>query len=118
MSYFTRYFFLSTIFKLCIPESFWSLAPDCLLVLCSEFFVDWIKHAFITRFNEVSAEVYKDYTIHLAYDLAQTKQTDVSSTEQPMTACPMSIYIPLYLLCRGIAIIPNYSISTSQLAQG
>ena len=30
-------------------ESFWSLAPDCLLVLCSEFFVDWIKHAFITR---------------------------------------------------------------------
>jgi len=57
-------------------ESFWSLAPDCLLVLLSEFVVDWIKHAFITRFNEVSGDVYKDYTIHLAYDLAQTKQTN------------------------------------------
>ena len=48
------------------------------MVLCCELLVDWIKHAFITRFNEVSAEVYKDYTIHLAYDLAQTKQANVS----------------------------------------
>ena len=73
-------------------ESFWSLAPDCLLVLGAEILVDWsvqyctardrllsqefrrIKHAFITRFNEVPADVYKDYTISLAYDLAQTKQ--------------------------------------------
>jgi hypothetical protein len=55
-------------------ESFWSLAPDCLTVLGAEIIVDWLKHAFITRFNEVSAEVYKDYTISLAYDLAQTKE--------------------------------------------
>jgi hypothetical protein len=55
------------------------LAPDCLLVLGAEFLVDWIKHAFITRFNEVSAEVYKDYTTFLAYDLAQTKQKHVST---------------------------------------
>ena len=54
------------------------MAPDCLLVLGAEFFVDWLKHAFITRFNEVSAEVYKDYTISLAYDLATTKQKHVS----------------------------------------
>lgn len=65
-----------------ISESFWSLAPDCLLVLGAEFFVDWLKHAFITRFNEVSAEVYKDYTISLAYDLATTKQKHVSFSDQ------------------------------------
>ena len=59
-------------------ESFWNLAPDCLLVLGAEFLVDWIKHAFITRFNEVSADVYKNYTVFLAYDLAQTKQKHVS----------------------------------------
>ena len=59
-------------------ESFWNLAPDCLVVMGIEFLVDWIKHAFITRFNEVSAEVYKSYTIFLAYDLAQTKQKHVS----------------------------------------
>lgn len=55
------------------------MAPDCLTVLMAEFIVDWLKHAFITRFNEVSAEVYKDYTISLAYDLAQTKQKHVST---------------------------------------
>ena len=51
-----------------------------MLVLGAEFLVDWIKHAFITRFNEVSAEVYKDYTTSLAYDLAQTKQKHVSNS--------------------------------------
>ena len=50
----------------------------------AEFFVDWLKHAFITRFNEVSAEVYKDYTISLAYDLATTKQKHVSASNTVM----------------------------------
>lgn len=27
------------------------------MVLCCEFLVDWIKHAFITRFNEIPSEV-------------------------------------------------------------
>ena len=48
------------------------------MVMGAEFLVDWIKHAFITRFNEVDADVYKSYTIFLAYDLAQTKQKHVS----------------------------------------
>ena len=56
------------------------MAPDCFMVMIVEFLVDWIKHAFITRFNEVPAEVYKNYTIFLAYDLAQTKQKHVSLT--------------------------------------
>ena len=51
------------------------------MVMVCEFVVDWIKHAFITRFNEVPAEVYKNYTIFLAYDLAQTKQKHVSKSK-------------------------------------
>jgi len=49
--------------------------------MSAEFLVDWIKHAFITRFNEVPAEVYKDYTTYLAYDLAQTKQKHVKFSD-------------------------------------
>ena len=46
----------------------------------AEFLVDWVKHAFITRFNpELSVELYKVYTTNLAYDLAITKQEHVSS---------------------------------------
>ena len=67
------YFYIPT-------DSFWSLAPDCLYVFCAEFLVDWVKHAFITRFNpELSTDLYKVYTTNLAYDLAITKQTNVST---------------------------------------
>lgn len=48
------------------------------MVLLSEVLVDWVKHAFISRFNELPADVYKDYTISLAYDVAQTRQKNVS----------------------------------------
>jgi hypothetical protein len=48
------------------------------MVLFAEVLVDWIKHAFITRFNELPVDVYSDYTISLAYDMAQTRQKHVS----------------------------------------
>ena len=77
-------------------QSFWDLAPDCLWVLASEFFVDWVKHAFITRFNEIPSEVYKDYTINLAYDLAQTKQKHAFSDHSDIVSRRMG-FIPLPL---------------------
>lgn len=55
------------------------MVPDCLTVLMSEVIVDWIKHAFITRFNELPVEVYRDYRLSLAYDMAQTRQKNVSN---------------------------------------
>eukprot|EP00096_Caligus_rogercresseyi_P011143 TRINITY_DN4293_c0_g1_i1.p1 TRINITY_DN4293_c0_g1~~TRINITY_DN4293_c0_g1_i1.p1 ORF type:complete len:504 (+),score=59.00 TRINITY_DN4293_c0_g1_i1:269-1780(+) len=60
-------------------DCFWSLAPECFMIMFVEFVVDWIKHAFITRFNEVSTDVYRDYTTSLAYDLAQSKHKSSSS---------------------------------------
>ena len=33
------------------------LVPDMILVMMSEFVVDWVKHAFITKFNEIPSEV-------------------------------------------------------------
>lgn len=48
------------------------------MVLAAEIVVDWLKHAFITRFNEIPSNVYQEYTLSLAYDLAQTKQKNVS----------------------------------------
>jgi len=77
-------------------ESFWSLAPDCLLVLGAEILVDWVKHAFITRFNDLPADVYKNYTISLAYDLAQTKQKYAFSDHSDIVSRRMG-FIPLPL---------------------
>jgi len=35
------------------------------LVMLSEFVVDWVKHAFITKFNEIPSEV--DYCFIVRY---------------------------------------------------
>ena len=40
-----------------VTEHFWVLVPDMILVMLSEFVVDWVKHAFITKFNEIPSEV-------------------------------------------------------------
>ena len=38
-------------------EHFWVLIPDIILVMLAEFLVDWVKHAFITKFNEIPFDV-------------------------------------------------------------
>lgn len=58
-------------------KQFWILIPDCLTVLMVEIFVDWFKHAFVTRFNEISNDVYEDYSLSLAYDLVGSKLKSV-----------------------------------------
>ena len=34
-----------------------TLFPVLMMVICSEMFVDWVKHAFITKFNDIQPEV-------------------------------------------------------------
>lgn len=77
-------------------ERFWILLPDCCMVLIAEIFVDWVKHAFITRFNELQLDVYRDYTTSLAYDMAQTRQKHAFSDHSDLVARRMG-FIPLPL---------------------
>lgn len=39
-------------------------------VMVSEMFVDWLKHAFITKFNHIRPSVYERFTDVLCRDLA------------------------------------------------
>lgn len=77
-------------------ERFWILLPDCFMVLFVEVCVDWIKHAFITRFNDLQVDVYRDYTTSLAYDVAQTRQKNAFSDHSDLVARRMG-FIPLPL---------------------
>lgn len=40
-----------------IADQFMVLLPYCVGVILAEIAVDWTKHAFITRFNEITFEV-------------------------------------------------------------
>lgn len=77
-------------------EQFWTLLPDCIMVFLAELVIDWIKHAFITRFNEIPLEVYRDYTISLAYDLVSSKLKNAFSDHLDLLSRRMS-FIPLPL---------------------
>lgn len=77
-------------------EQFLVMLPDCFWVMFTEFIVDWIKHAFITRFNEIPIDVYKEYTISLAYDVTQTRQKHAFSDHSDLVARRMG-FIPFPL---------------------
>lgn len=45
-------------FVMClILDHLWVLFPDVVMVIASEVAVDVVKHAFITKFNDISADV-------------------------------------------------------------
>ncbi|PCH43740.1 DUF747-domain-containing protein [Wolfiporia cocos MD-104 SS10] len=62
-----------------LPKSFgwfrgnnvlWTISYPVLAVMASEMLVDWLKHAFITKFNHIRPSVYERYTDVLCRDLA------------------------------------------------
>lgn len=77
-------------------EQFYVLLPDCILILISEVVVDWFKHAFVTRFNEITCEVYREYTITLAYDLTSSKLNQAYADHSDLISRRMG-FIPLPL---------------------
>ncbi|XP_062534189.1 protein TAPT1 homolog [Armigeres subalbatus] len=77
-------------------EQFFVMIPDCIYVMLTEIFVDWIKHAFITRFNEIPVDVYREYTTSLAYDMTQTRQKHAFSDHSDLVARRMG-FIPFPL---------------------
>lgn len=57
---FTKYFRVSAdcaVWALFFSEHLWVLFPDVFIVVTSEVAVDIIKHAFITKFNDITADV-------------------------------------------------------------
>ncbi len=55
-----------------------SVLPVVVMVMVLEVVVDSIKHAFITKFNDISPDVYKKYRTLLAMDLVTSTQDNVS----------------------------------------
>ncbi|XP_049535342.1 protein TAPT1 homolog [Anopheles darlingi] len=74
-------------------EQFFIMLYDCMWVMATEVLVDWIKHAFITRFNEIPSDVYREYTTSLAYDMTQTRQKHAFSDHSDLVARRMG-FIP------------------------
>ncbi|KHN82377.1 Protein TAPT1 -like protein [Toxocara canis] len=75
------------------------MLPDLAMVVIAELMVDWLKHAFITKFNEIPAEVYRDFTITIAYDVVQSRDEDAFSDYSDQVSRRMGfIPIPLTIM--------------------
>lgn len=83
-------------------QIFLDLLPSCLIILVAEILIDWFKHAFVTRFNEISHSVYHEYKLSLSYDLVASKlksaftdHSDLISRRMGFTPLPLTA-----LVCR------------------
>ncbi|XP_065183935.1 transmembrane anterior posterior transformation protein 1-like isoform X2 [Sycon ciliatum] len=104
-----------------MTDVFWNLGHLRELVLplaivcCSEVMVDWIKHAFITKFNSISSTVYKEYRLILARDVADSRHHLPAADHCDLVSRRMG-FIPLPLAVLLIRVICNSITSPSHLS--
>ncbi|XP_062249893.1 transmembrane anterior posterior transformation protein 1 homolog [Platichthys flesus] len=86
------------------PEHLWVLFPDVFMVVTSEVAVDIIKHAFITKFNDITADVYSEYRASLAFELVSSRQKNACTDYSDSVARRMG-FIPLPLAVLLIRVV-------------
>ncbi|XP_049898815.1 transmembrane anterior posterior transformation protein 1 homolog [Epinephelus moara] len=86
------------------PDHLWVLFPDVFMVITSEVAVDVIKHAFITKFNDITADVYSEYRASLAFDLVSSRQKNAYTDYSDSVARRMG-FIPLPLAVLLIRVV-------------
>ncbi|NXC66552.1 TAPT1 protein, partial [Anhinga anhinga] len=87
------------------PDHLWVLFPDVCMVVASEIAVDIVKHAFITKFNDITADVYSEYRASLAFDLVSSRQKNAYTDYSDSVSRRMG-FIPLPLAVLVSCIFP------------
>uniref|UniRef100_A0A8C2KT08 Transmembrane anterior posterior transformation 1 n=1 Tax=Cyprinus carpio TaxID=7962 RepID=A0A8C2KT08_CYPCA len=68
------------------PDHLWVLFPDVCMVIASEIAVDVVKHAFITKFNDITADVSSSYWLpHSGMFFLSKKKKNNPSQEEVFT---------------------------------
>ncbi|OQV25944.1 Transmembrane anterior posterior transformation protein 1 [Hypsibius exemplaris] len=86
-------------------DNFVACLPDAFLIIVSEIVVDWTKHAFITKFNEIPMTVYQDYTYSLAYDFATSQLENDIFTDPSDAVVRRMGFVPIPLAIIVIRIV-------------
>ncbi|XP_043113495.1 transmembrane anterior posterior transformation protein 1 homolog isoform X3 [Puntigrus tetrazona] len=85
-------------------DHLWVLLPDVFMVIMSEVAVDVVKHAFITKFNDITADVYSEYKASLAFELVSSRQQNAYTDYSDSVARRMG-FIPLPLAVLLIRVV-------------
>ncbi|KAK1804329.1 hypothetical protein P4O66_020347 [Electrophorus voltai] len=87
-----------------VSDHLWVLLPDAFMVVTSEVTVDIVKHAFITKFNDITADVYREYKASLAFELVSSRQQNAYTDYSDSVARRMG-FIPLPLAVLLIRVV-------------
>jgi len=102
-----RFHYMILLFVVCVRNldqfdwdmsQFGPLVDFIVVVFVVEFFIDWVKHGFILKFNELSSEVYREYIMSLAHDMVKTKQ-DIALSDYTDLLSRRLGFIPLPFAC-------------------
>ncbi|KAM9330076.1 transmembrane anterior posterior transformation protein 1 homolog [Gastrophryne carolinensis] len=88
------------------PDHLWVLFPDVCMVIASEIAVDVVKHAFITKFNDITADVYSEYRASLAFELVSSRQKNAYTDYSDSVSRRMG-FIPLPLAVLLIRVVTS-----------
>lgn len=58
-------------------DTFWSFARIAFMMLSGELFADWMKHAFIAKFNLIHPSVYQDFAYVLRNDVLSNQKDEI-----------------------------------------
>uniref|UniRef100_A0A3B1K9R5 Transmembrane anterior posterior transformation 1 n=1 Tax=Astyanax mexicanus TaxID=7994 RepID=A0A3B1K9R5_ASTMX len=94
----------NNLFQMSNSDHLWVLLPDVFMVVASEMAVDVVKHAFITKFNDITADVYKEYKASLAFELVSSRQQNAYTDYSDSVARRMG-FIPLPLAVLLIRVV-------------
>jgi len=82
-----------------------------LMICVCEIMVDWIKHAFVTKFNRMRPDVYAKFTRILCADTAAS-----ATTQEPLANVAARMgFVPLPLFCLAIRVFGNEVLPTLAL---
>jgi preprotein translocase subunit SecG len=87
--------------------AFRGLAPSMVVIFLAEVCVDYIKHAFISKFNRLHADLYGTFGAILSHDLVSVRQR-MSSSLDPTHGCVRRLGLAtLPLVCVVLRMVLN-----------
>ena len=69
------------------------------MIAAMEVMVDWLKHAFVVKFNFIPPDIYAKFTTALCVDLAEPRGRRRGDSGHAMAIAARIGFVPIPLLC-------------------
>ncbi|XP_063688272.1 transmembrane anterior posterior transformation protein 1 homolog isoform X2 [Bolinopsis microptera] len=83
----------------------WDIFPDVAVIVISEILIDWIKHAFVTKFNGIPVETYNDYRYQLYDDLLNPQHFKQTFSNRMDLMARKILFIAMPLACLTVTVL-------------